>query len=216
MARALLVVQGINSNPRYLVEDIADFRNIKKTYDEILNAPVERIWNKSWISKIPFVGNKYGDIISFYTNEKARIQASTVVADRIYELQKAGLEVDILAHSLGTVITLCCGPQFHLDRPPVIVRNFYCLNSPIGISIPVVRGKALSHAERFSTNFMANKIYNLYASNDKISSRLDPRNDFRAMNILSKHSVMAVDSRDIRNKHDHYLALDFINRKLVY
>ncbi len=215
MAKALLVVQGINSNPRYLVEDTVDFRKIKLAYDEIINAPVERVWNKSLVSKLPFVGNKYGDIISFYTNERARIQAATAVAEKIYELKNAGLEVDILAHSLGTVITLCSGPQYHLDRPPVVVRNFFCINSPLGLGIPILKGKALAHAERYSSNFMAHKIWNLYASNDLISKNLDPRDDFRALNILSRHSVMAVDSRDIRNKHDHYLALDFISRKLI-
>lgn len=206
---SLLVVQGINSNGKYLLEDFQDFPSLTEKYDNIVNAPVEKAWDRTWISKLPFVGDKFGDIWNFYKNEKARIKACEIVSERIYELKRTSERVSVLSHSLGTVITLCSGPTYFTKRPPIKVDNLYLMQSPIGLAIPFLDNIALEHAERYATNFIAQRIYNFYSSKDIVSSQLKATNE-RRMNILERCSVENVKTFDFKCHHDSFECLEHV------
>jgi hypothetical protein len=209
MSRCLLIVQGINSNGKYLLEDFEDFPSLKKKYDAIINAPVEKAWDHTWVSKLPVIGDKFGDIWNFYKNEQARIKACKLTSERIIEAKKEFKQVDILCHSLGTVVTLCSGPEHSTRRPPIEIDNLYFLQSPLGLGIPFLDNIALSHAERYSTNFVAAKIYNLYSSIDIVSKKLHHRNK-RALNILQRCSKNNVVTFNLKCPHDSFECLEHI------
>lgn len=213
--KALLIVQGINCNGKYLKEDFEDFRQLKTLYKDYENAPVEKSWDKRWYCHIPLVGDKFGDIWSFYRNEQARIKACEIVRERIIDLKKDFEEIDILSHSLGTVITLCSGPMFASYQPPIQVNDVYLMQSPIGLGIPILKGMALAHAERYATNFIAKRIHNLYSSKDMVSSNLKPENE-RQISILQRCSIEKVRNFDLKVPHDSFECLEQVVDKNLW
>lgn len=183
--RALVVVQGISKKHGYLAKELYEGLDSKiiKSYDVIAPVNTDQFFAK--ISNIPskILGSVLSDVWNYYTNGKARREACREVRKTITELQSKGFEVDILAHSLGTVITLCSGGNS--PARAISVNNVYLLGSPLGIGNLFARMKTNGHTERYSNNFDAKKIFYLWSEKDYVSKILKGR----TLDILKARSV---------------------------
>lgn len=106
----LLVIQGISESKNYLLEHAKD-SGLFNQYNKIINIKTEDILDDSIYTIIPWFGDRFGDIIQYYEDTSKRIQLSRQVRKQIINNQEKGVVVDILAHSLGTVMALTSGPM---------------------------------------------------------------------------------------------------------
>lgn len=183
--RALVVVQGISKKHGYLAKELYEEAagTIVKAYDVIAPVNTDQFFAK--ISNIPskILGPVLSDVWNYYTNGKARREACREVRKTITELQSKGFEVDILAHSLGTVITLCSGGNS--PARAVSVVNVYLLACPLGIGNLFARMKTNGHTERYSNNFVCKNLFYFWSEKDYVSKILKGR----TLDILKARSV---------------------------
>lgn len=180
MGKVLIVVQGINDEPDYLYKQVINNRWLANRYDEIINAKTEYIFDGKKKKKSGFLKDTIGDVYQFYKKDNKRIEACRTVRKAITKAKSLGHKVDVIAHSLGTVITLCSGSNKPGDT--ISISNFYMLGSPLGFcfrpfrrGIPFYFPGTIPHTERYSYNFKAAKIYYLYSNKDKVSKVFDDR-----------------------------------------
>ena len=124
MKKAIVLVQGISSREDYISKSIKDSNFDLSIYDKIVVVRTEEFFEKNtpWYMKpfkiIPVANSwadKLGDVLIFMTQKKGRVGACRKVRMAIQKLQKNDFEVELLTHSLGTIITLVCGPN-NLDN----------------------------------------------------------------------------------------------------
>lgn len=178
--KALLTIQGINSSQGYLFENA---KVLNQFYDRIDQAGVDNYFNKNEgviFKLLGKFGAKLDDVWDFYISNEERKNVCRATRDKILKLQQEGYEVDILAHSLGTVIAICCGPNEATN--PIQVNKVILMQSPLGIANLLARMKTNSHAERYSKNFICNELIYTWSSNDYISQVITSR----IIDILSR------------------------------
>ncbi len=158
--RVLLLVQGVN-------EDTYLFKNLKSSsydidqYDKVIEVTTEKTLDKSWVSKIPFLGDKYGDILQFFVSDEARRNLKTKLKKTALKYPDA--EIDLLAHSLGTLICFIT---------PITVKNFICLASPVAMSLWL--GKKVRNFIRGRLKLkVENNLYFVYSPFDLICQSLN-------------------------------------------
>tara|TARA_R110000822_G_scaffold218065_1_gene352543 strand:+ start:5540 stop:6187 length:648 start_codon:yes stop_codon:yes gene_type:complete len=180
MGKTLILVQGINQEPDYLYKEVMANNFLSNQYDEIINAPVEFIFDGKKQKKSGFWKDTLGDIWQFYKKDDKRIAACRIVRNTILKAKSLGNQVDVLAHSLGSVITLCAGSNKAGDT--LTINNLFMLGSPLGISFkPFRRGitfffpGTIPHTEQYSYNFRATQIHYFYSNKDKVSKVFDSR-----------------------------------------
>ena len=172
MRRALVLVEGITDKPGY-IEDIVKASPIASNYDEIKRAKTEEFFDKKtpWylkpFSKIDAV-DKFADMKVFLKSHQGRVGACRTVRFLIQRLQRDGYEVDVLSHSLGTIITLVCGPN--LRNEAVVVKRLMLYASPLGLAIPPLRAEIENFTRRYLRNFYTEEEQKyVYGTEDLVS-----------------------------------------------
>lgn len=203
MPKALLLVQGINSKNKYLLNDLNKSGYKPDDYNLIEEVDTESEFDKAWFNRIPVLGQGFvaqylGDVWQFYSklHTKKRQDVCRKVRERIFQLQDTGYQVDIISHSLGTVIALCCGSEAR----PVKIDTHVILGSPIGIGFWGLRLKTMSHARKFSKNFKAKKIKYIWSRNDFVSKVFNAETEelisLRATRAIFHNSLTSHDSEE--------------------
>lgn len=204
MTKALIIVQGINHRQGYLYDDVIKIGfDTRQKYDRIIDFPVNQFFDKkkNWI-----LGDTLGDIWTFYKDPYARMLVCNRLREQIQVLQESKYEVDILAHSLGTIITLCCGPHkedLEIKLEPVYINKMYLMGSPLGIGIRAWRYGWLKmigtipHIERYGDNISVPEMIYMWSKKDLVSKTLDKRPKTVLEKIALKKKFVLCD-----NNHD--------------
>lgn len=171
--RLLYVVQGI-SKDNYLTKDLIEKSALPtKKYDEIILAPTERMFDQalrgSFLRYIP-KSDKYGDFLTFYLSEWVRKKVCRSVRNQYKKLKKEYDQIDILAHSLGTVIVMSSGEEdqfIEADRAIMI-------GSPLGFkrwsNLGLLSRWSNKHLRKYMS-FSCRTMYYGWSKEDKVSNR---------------------------------------------
>ena len=92
-------------------------------YDQIIHFETERTFDKSLTAK--FADNL--DFIPYFLNKKLRKEVCTRLNDLIKMSSFKYGEIDILSHSLGSIVALECGKK----DSSIKVNSINCLQSPL-------------------------------------------------------------------------------------
>jgi hypothetical protein len=170
--KALVIIQGINDKPKYMLEDLS---GILVKYDYVYYAQTERYFEvvkdnlPVYLRWLPLHIKDYAaDIWGYLNNRYVAGMINAEITNEILSLITQGYEVDVIGHSLGTLITLCLGSN---DRS-IELNTFYCLNSPIGIGAKTLRLYIKSYLffRRRCVKFA--NIFNIYGTDDFISKEM--------------------------------------------
>ena len=185
---ALIIIQGINDKPRYMLEDLA---NIAAKYECVYYAQSEKYFEVvkenlpiylKWLP--PHIKDYAADIWGYLNNRYVAGMINAEITNEILNLTTQGYKVDVVGHSLGTLITLCLGTE---DRN-IELNTFYCLNSPIGIGLKTLRLYIKSYLwfRRKCVSFV--NIFNIYGTEDFVSKEMANADKLlakRAENVVS-------------------------------
>jgi hypothetical protein len=166
--KALIVVQGVNHIQGYLYEDA---QRLSSYYDKIVDVDIGQHFKhkKGFVFKVlGKFGDKLNDVWDFYISTEERKAVCREVRKTIRDLQAQNYDVSVLAHSLGTVITLCSGPNSAAN--PVHIDKLIMMQSPLGIASLVARMYTNQHTEKYSNNFTVNELHYTWSKWDFISS----------------------------------------------
>lgn len=154
--KALLIIQGINKNPKYIQLTGPLKSYIDEKYDTVEYSDTEKIFDKGWFSKI---SDKL-DFIPYFLSKKRRLAICRHVNEKINTLNLLGYDVDVLAHSLGCVIGLQSGREYF----PVKVNKFIALCSPTHSFF--YGGFVRSRVNKYSSNITIENIIFTYNKKD--------------------------------------------------
>lgn len=121
--KALVIVQGINNKREYMKPKSKVVKEFFSRYDEVDYMYTEDIFDGSLTSK--FIDK--ADFIPYFFSNKRRQMVCRLVNEKIKTLEHLGYEVDVVAHSLGSVIALQSGRKVM----PIMVNKMITLQSPI-------------------------------------------------------------------------------------
>ena len=176
--------------------DLVEYAETEEVFDVVKdNLPFYFKWLPSNIK------DYFADLWGYFTNRYVANIINTRIENTILRLQAAGYQVDILAHSLGTVISMCLGSK---DRP-LKVNNFYSLNSPIGISLRTARLWVKTKLFINARHIRFKKAYNVYGEDDFVSKDMDKN----GQNIFARLSD-AVITLPHKYDHDYKKSLNFL------
>lgn len=176
--------------------DIVEYAETEEVFDVVKdNLPFYFKWLPATLK------DYFADLWGYFTNRYIKSLIDTRITNTVLRLQMAGYEVDILAHSLGTVIAMCLGTK---DRP-LKVENFYSLNSPIGISLRTARLWVKAKLFIKARHIKFKKSYNVYGEDDFISKEMDKN----GQNIFARMSD-AVITLPHKYDHDYKKSLKFL------
>lgn len=214
MKTALVVVQGINKDSKYLFRNVKESKWLREKFDKIVHVNTEAEFDKAWFTKLPWVGKSFigqsiGDVWTFYKNKAARIKICNKVRDKIKELQGEGYTVDALGHSLGCQIILCAGPQYS-DASPLELRHCILMGSPLGFVFAPASWKVYRHTKKYSANFHAGKITYLWSKKDPVCNDVHKR-DSKLLAKLSNRLHIVEGS----HKHDDEKYLKTLKQNYV-
>jgi hypothetical protein len=209
--KALILIQGISSGNGYLRVRYNDAK-LQTQYDTVKNINTEQFFEmkSNWLlNSLGRLGDSLNDVWVYYRNTQARKLICKEVRNHIKELQDAGYTVDILAHSLGTVIALCSGPNKLKNL--INVNRLILMGSPLGIGNPIARAFTNYHTERYSNNFTCNYIDYLWSSEDFVSKKLIGR----TIDLLQSVSKTDIKVHHTSTKHDVKQYLEFIKENKI-
>lgn len=153
----------LNNLPKFMKESVYSRR--KETKDKYENNEVRT--RLEWIDYAV-------DIWAFFGNKKIYDRVTSKVRKRVEKLQSEGYTVDILAHSLGTMIALHSG---------AVVNNFFCLASPMGISNTFLRKAIHWHYNKSPNKLKSKNTLVLWGTADYVSKSTDAK----VISIFKKH-----------------------------
>lgn len=208
--KALVLVQGISSKNGYLYNTVNKYPDLVTSFDLIQEVNTERFFDEKkswWMKLLGKLGDQLGDIWTYYTKNDARKDVCRAVRETIQDLQAKGFEVTVLAHSLGTLITLCCGPQNPGGR--ITVSHTVLMNSPLGINNLLARMKTNGHTERYSVNFETNMLEYVYSEEDFVSAILRAR----TMNLVQSKAFNPVSFINTGLGHSSRKSLNYIREE---
>lgn len=196
--RALILIQGINKKGNYLLDGIG---HIASHYDKIFYAKTERTFDVIKDS-LPFylqwIPDKYkellADLIGFFKNKYTRKSINFHISDKIDEFKALGYEVDILSHSLGTLIALALGSK----KKKVTVNTLFMLNSPLGIDSKILRLYVKANMLRFSKYFYCRDLQNVWSDNDFVSKDMA-----KSLKFVEKRADQSTHYSVKNGGHDH-------------
>lgn len=168
MKKALLLVQGIAKDSNYIEGALNKSGIPTEQYDLVNYVPTEKhLDNAGWFSFamrfVPWANKKwdqYGDIYRYFYNKKTRRKVCGLVNEYITHLHKEGYEVDIAAHSLGSIIALTCGKK----NSVVKISKFFSFGSPLGFKLSPFKGIVNKHVRKFSYNLEGHRFH--YCGNE--------------------------------------------------
>ena len=174
MKKALVLLQGI-ATKHYIEKALVDSAIPTDQYDLIEYIPTEKYLDKgSWFSwillRVPFIRkhwDRFGDIFRYFYNKKTRKKVCSVVNEYISELKKKDYEVDILSHSLGSIIGLTCGKK----KSPLSVGKFYAFGSPLGFAFKPFRSIVNKHVDKYSYNLSGERFHLVFNDEDIVSKK---------------------------------------------
>lgn len=175
--KALIIIQGVNSKPHYLLEGLDPFiEALGYLPTNVHYSCTECVFDKQ-VNKLPLyfkwlpleVKDYLSDLWGYFLNSRVKSEINTGLTNTVLRYSRAGYEVDILAHSLGTVIALCLGSN---DRK-LDLNTFYCLNSPLGLNSVVGRLWVKLKILLSGRNIKFKEICSVYGEKDFISSKMD-------------------------------------------
>jgi hypothetical protein len=154
---ALVIVQGINSDREYMIPTSKLVKEFFKGYDTVEYAYTEDEFDKGWFNKI---SDRF-DFIPYFLSKSRRKKVCRVVNEKIASLDLLGYNVDVVAHSLGSIITLQSGRS----KFPVKIRNLLMLQSPIHNNLYgwYVRSQVI----KYSTNILITNIISTFNKEDR-------------------------------------------------
>lgn len=162
--KLLILVQGISKTP-YLKKELHQV-GLGQVYDRVVLAPTESVFDDSLVSKLPLM-DKHGDWFQFFTNEKQRIQAARRVTKIIRAAEAMGYTtIDILSHSLGTLISITAKGS---------IRNLACLGSPLSFSVPGIREYILNYTKKYKNLRIKNRIIYAWSPKDFVCNVYDKK-----------------------------------------
>jgi|CXWL01.1.fsa_nt_gi hypothetical protein len=220
MKKALLTVQGINENPSYLHSHVVKKFDIVNKYDLIENAETELVFDKAWYTRIPVLGGHWfsqriGDVIQFFTQKESRKAACRKVRNKILSLQERGYVVDIVAHSLGCQIVLCCGPS---NKMPIAARNLFLMAPPLGFGINLAkplnfRDKIVEHTKKFGHRISFENVCAFWSQKDLVCRALGK--DLAARNEIISVTNKSISFTETKTGHSDEEYLNFVVDKLT-
>lgn len=156
--RALVLVQGINED-RYLkpaVKSMSSFNS--DLYDKIVQVKTEQVFDESFFKFLPGY-DKYGDIYQYFKKDKVRRKVSRRVTKIVDKLRKMGYTtIDLMAHSLGTVISLTSKAK---------VDTAILMGSPLSFGVPFLDSQVRKHTKKY-LGLQPDKLYYLWSPNDRV------------------------------------------------
>ena len=146
--RALVIIQGINKEKRYMRTKNPVIKDFYKSYDAIEYSDTELVFDRGWFS---IFFDKW-DFIPYFLNGKKRQAVCRLVNEKVAALQLLGYRVDIVAHSLGAVIAMQCGRK----KSPLSINRMILLQSPMHNNIygGYVRKKIKKYSDGLEVNYM--------------------------------------------------------------
>lgn len=186
-AKAIVLIQGINKDAGYLETELDNYPSLLKNYKLKKQIQTEKEFDKHLAFRIPFLGKilkksftfgALGDFWQFLRGRDTRKRICKRIRSDIKNLQRQGYNVDILAHSLGTIMTLVAGPHDKDDNrstnnSPLNVNSCYFFGSPLGFKLPYVEWRTERFVKKYSDNFRGKKLYYFYSSKDPVCSSVD-------------------------------------------
>lgn len=194
--RAVVLIQGINDNSGYLLPAVKESNFTLDQYDKKVYINSEKYFDKVkkslpfYLAWIPSKQKDYlADLWGFFVRKDTRKQINKEVIASIRALEVDGYEIDIIGHSLGTLIALTCGNK----KNNIFINNYYCLNTPLGIESPIARFVVQRTVKKYNKHFKCKNLYNLYGTGDYISSKVK-----KSQSILESQTINYIEkSHDV-------------------
>jgi hypothetical protein len=156
MKKAALIIHGISE--KVYMQDVKIYLE-DSGYDEVVIMELDKIFDKSIFRFVPFY-DKYGDITQFFFNKRNRRKLRKYLNKILINLEKQGYEVDIYAHSLGTLVALLSNRT---------IDNLYMLSSPL--SMAAVGWKVRKEMRKRVRLTINKEVYYIYGKKDLISNK---------------------------------------------
>lgn len=188
--KVLILVQGINSGI-YLKEAVKNSNLDLSVYDKVIQVKTEKLLDMSWVSKLPFIGDKHGDYVQYFLSKSRRKKLSRLVRQLITVLRIKYDVVDVIAHSLGSVIALTSKTS---------VNNFYSLGSPLSFKNSWLGAFVRYHTKKYLKLDVTNNFYYAYSPKDIVCSHYNKK----VAKLLQDYKVEPIKS-DSRHSADEYL-----------
>ena len=169
--KALVLVQGISNKDNYIKDALLTSDFNLDSYDEWVTAKTEKaldgLFEKVTFGLTSFIGivDRFGDPIRYLFSEKHRKAACRAVNKEVKKLIDSGYEVDILAHSLGTIIALTSGTTKNMIQ----INNFYSFGSPLGSAF--FSGLFRRHVQKYIYGINIKNMHYCWNRKDIISKK---------------------------------------------
>lgn len=209
---ALITIQGISSRSSYLYDLVKDDPLFATKYQKIVDSPIDEVFSKKkpmWIKFFGKFGDSLDDLVDLLYHTEERIAACLMTRNIIRGLQLDGYTVELLCHSLGTLIALTCGPR--TASSPIIVDTIYLMGCPMGIRNLPMRIKTNAYVERYGANFTTRKLHYLFSEEDKVSCRLKAR----TISILESRSMEDPLIHHTNTKHSALEYVQFLKENIL-
>lgn len=196
--KALVLIQGIHES-EYIRNSLDESKYPLKEYDRISVVKTEEQFDKySFDMKF---WDKYGDFIKYFLNPFRRRKVVKEATQVIKELSSSGFTVDVMAHSLGSLIALSTKTK---------IRQLLLFGSPIAFFNGWVARICRLTIGRKIRKMDIQSIFFCWSKNDLICNNFSEK----IKNFLSKAKVKQVFGLESGSDHtlSQYLK-DFIKLK---
>lgn len=206
--KALVLIQGI-SDVRYLDKAILDSNFDTSSYNKVIQVPTEAIFDSSVVNKIPLLGPKYGDIWQYFTQKAQRKKVNREARLMIKKLRVDYDEVDVLSHSLGTIIALTCRAK---------INTLFCFGSPISFKLLGVGKYVQNHVKKYQQNKegtektkVMNKLYYIWDTSDFVCKYYNKT----IQKLLRRHNPIDFESKGSKHRILKYIN-NFVNQLNIF
>jgi hypothetical protein len=151
--KCLIVVPGISKVGNYMNLDEA---GVELDYDQVIYFDTDKTFDNYLFNLFT---DKW-DFIPYFTKKKMRQEVCTRLNNLINMNRRRYERVDVLSHSLGTIIALECGKR----DSSVAVDKLVCLQSPLNNSWYGWYVK--NHVKKYHYNLTAKEVYFTYNKKD--------------------------------------------------
>lgn len=177
MSRVLLVIGGIAKNLYAGKQTEKLFTRLKKLgintdiYDGVIELDTEKVTDQNkWkvLDRVPW-WDQWRDIRGFFLETKKRDTVCQWAKKIIRGFNNKNIEIDVVAHSLGSCIAMCAGDKKYGSKP-VCIDFLVLMGSPIAFKYLWIDKYVRSFIKRHSHNLKANGIVNLWSKHDFVSN----------------------------------------------
>jgi hypothetical protein len=195
--KSLIVVQGINDKV-YLMEAIKRSTFNTDAYKEVVEVATERVLDdhmNKFFKWLPFY-DRVSDI-KYLFSKSLRIDCTHEIYKTVGEMRGLGRDVDVIAHSLGTLMIL---------NSPVEVNNVYLIGSPLSMA-------GISRLVRWKTKntyMTCTRLFYVYSPLDPICHFYTPE----VKEFLKSYNVIPIVSTSGHSATDYLNQLQVV-RQLV-